>query len=59
MRYTLEVPHLIMVIINYLLTIYLDTPDVFQVPTLDSLQPNLDEFMEHFESFTSKLACIP
>ena len=30
-----------------------ETPDVFQVPTLDSLQPNLDEFMEHFESFTS------
>ena len=33
---------------------YLDAPDIFQVPTLDSLQPNLDEFMEHFESFTSK-----
>lgn len=32
-----------------------DAPDVFQVPTLDSLQPNLDEFMEHFESFTSML----
>ena len=27
---------------------------MFQVPTLDSLQPNLDEFMEHFESFTGK-----
>ena len=33
---------------------YPDAPDVFQVPTLDSLQPNLDEFMEHFESFTGK-----
>lgn len=32
-----------------------ETPDVFQVPTLDSLQPNLDEFMEHFESFTNLL----
>lgn len=36
-----------------------ETPDVFQVPTLDSLQPNLDEFMEHFESFTSKLMLDP
>ncbi|KAL9981009.1 hypothetical protein ACROYT_G009661 [Oculina patagonica] len=32
-----------------------EAPDVFQVPTLDSLQPNLDEFMEHFESFTGML----
>lgn len=30
-----------------------DAPDVFQVPTLDSLQPNLDEFMEHFETLTN------
>ena len=50
----MEVSHLIITLIIYLLIIYLDTPDVFQVPTLDSLQPNLDEFMEHFESFTSK-----
>ena len=36
------------------MTLILDAQDVFQVPTLDSLQPNLDEFMDHFESFTSK-----
>ncbi|PFX19354.1 Carbohydrate-responsive element-binding protein [Stylophora pistillata] len=32
-----------------------EAPDVFQVPTLDSLQPNLDEFMEHFETLTGML----
>ena len=37
------------------ITFSLEASDVFQVPTLDSLQPNLDEFMEHFETLTGKI----